>query len=104
MARSISPVLRTLTGLTSIRVALAAFLHVVTGFLAFLVAVVLLSLATGIAFTIGTVALLAIAGRRLLGQALAQRMSGFERGARILQGATGLVVFIAAAYALWAYV
>ena len=66
-----------------------------------MVAVVLVSLGAGIAFTIGTVALLAIIGRRLLGHALAQRMSSFERGARILQGVAGTAIVITAAYALW---
>jgi nickel/cobalt exporter len=66
-----------------------------------MVAVVLVSLAAGIAFTIGTVALLAIIGRRLLGHAMARRMSSFERGARMLQGVAGTAIVIAAAYALW---
>jgi ABC-type nickel/cobalt efflux system permease component RcnA len=51
-----------------------------------MVAVVLVSLAAGIAFTIGTVALLAIIGRRLLGHAVAHRMSSFERGAELFRG------------------
>ena len=66
-----------------------------------MVAVVLVSLAAGIAFTIGTVALLAIIGRRLLGHDLARRMSSFERAARMLQGVAGTTIVFAAAYALW---
>ena len=65
-----------------------------------MVAVVLVSLAAGIALTIGTVALLAIIGRRLLGHVLADRISSFERGARILQGVAGAAIVIVAAYAL----
>ena len=69
-----------------------------------MVAVVLLSLAAGIAFTIGSVALLAITGRQLIGQVLAHRMAGFERGARVLQGIAGTIIVLAATYALWASV
>lgn len=65
-----------------------------------MVAVVLLALAAGIAFTIGTVALLAILGRRLLGQILVDRISSLERFARILQCAAGTVIVVVAAYAL----
>jgi nickel/cobalt transporter (NicO) family protein len=65
-----------------------------------MVAVVLIALAAGIAFTIGIVALLAIVGRRLLGRTLADRLPGFERRARALQGAAGLVIVILAAYAI----
>lgn len=65
-----------------------------------MVAVVLLALAAGIAFTIGTVALLAISGRRLLGQILADRISSLERFARILQGVAGTIIVVVAAFAL----
>jgi nickel/cobalt exporter len=63
--------------------------------------VVLIALATGIAFTIGTVALLAIVARRFLGHALAHRLTGFERGARILQGIAGAAIVVIAGYSLW---
>ena len=65
-----------------------------------MVAVVVLALAAGIAFTIGTVALLAIFGRRLLGQILVDRISSLERFAHILQGVAGMVIVVVAAYAL----
>jgi len=67
-----------------------------------MVAVVLVALAAGIAFTIGIVALLAILGRRLLGHAFAERLPRFERNARILQGVAGAVIVALAAYAIWA--
>jgi ABC-type nickel/cobalt efflux system permease component RcnA len=66
-----------------------------------MVIVVLIALATGIALTIGTVALLAIVARRSLGHAVAHRLSGFERVARILQGAAGAAIVVIAAYSLW---
>jgi nickel/cobalt exporter len=69
-----------------------------------MVAVVLVALAAGIAFTIGIVALLAIVGRRLVGQSFAGRLEGFERGARVLQCVAGLVIVILAAYAIFASV
>jgi nickel/cobalt exporter len=65
-----------------------------------MVAVVLLALAAGIAFTIGTVALLAIFGRRLLAQILVDRISSLERFAHILQGVAGMIIVVIAAYAL----
>jgi len=65
-----------------------------------MVAVVLIALASGIAFTIGIVALLAILGRRWLGYAFAERLPRFERNARILQGVAGLVIVALAAYAI----
>ncbi len=66
-----------------------------------MIAVVLLALAAGIAFTIGSVAVLAILGRRYLGAALIERMPKFERGARMLQGAAGAIIVVIAAYAIW---
>jgi ABC-type nickel/cobalt efflux system permease component RcnA len=66
-----------------------------------MVIVVLIALASGIAFTIGTVALLAIVTRRILGRALVRHLAGFERGARILQGTAGAMIIIIAGYALW---
>ena len=64
-------------------------------------AVVLFALAAGIAFTIGIVAVLAILGRRYLGEALIDRMPGLERGARTLQSAAGALIIVIAAYAIW---
>lgn len=68
---------------------------------ALMVAVVLVSLAGGIAFTIGTVALAAILGRRFVGQAFLQRMPEIERGARIFQGCAGVGIVAIAAYSIW---
>lgn len=65
-----------------------------------MIAVVLVALAAGIAFTIGMVGLAAIVARRTLGQALADRLPGFERGARLLQGAAGAIIVAVAAYAI----
>lgn len=67
-----------------------------------MVAVVMVALAAGIAFTIGVVAALAIAGRQLFGYALMHRMPALERGARALQGVAGAAIVVIAAYALWA--
>jgi ABC-type nickel/cobalt efflux system permease component RcnA len=67
-----------------------------------MVGVVLVALAAGIAFTIGIVAVLAIAGRRLFGHALMHRIPAFERGARALQGIAGAAIVLIASYALWA--
>jgi ABC-type nickel/cobalt efflux system permease component RcnA len=64
-------------------------------------AVVLFTLAAGIAFTIGLVAVLAILGRRLFGPALIDRMPGFERGARVLQSTAGALIIAIAVYAIW---
>lgn len=64
-------------------------------------AVVLFTLAAGIAFTIGLVAVLAILGRRCIGPALIDRMPGFERGARALQSTAGALIIVIAAYAIW---
>jgi ABC-type nickel/cobalt efflux system permease component RcnA len=66
-----------------------------------MVAVVLIALAAGIAFTIGAVALLAIILRRSVGRVLAHRLSGFERGARMLQGVAGVAIVVIAAAAVW---
>ncbi len=63
-----------------------------------MVGLVLVSLALGIALTIGIVALLAIVARRFLGAAVSTWLPGLERWARVLQGfAGGLIVIIAAA-------
>ena len=68
---------------------------------ALMVAVVLVSLAAGIAFTIGTVALLAIFARRFLGHALLHKIPGLERGARVVQGVAGAAIVAVAGYSIW---
>lgn len=65
-----------------------------------MIAVVLIALATGIAFTIGVVALVAIVLRRALGQTLADRIRGFERAARYFQAGAGAVIMVLAGYAI----
>lgn len=59
-----------------------------------MVLVVLVALALGVALTIGLVALAAIAGRRLLGAALADRLPALERWSRMLQAAAGCAIVI----------
>ncbi|MBX9925193.1 MAG: hypothetical protein K2Y05_02440 [Hyphomicrobiaceae bacterium] len=66
-----------------------------------MVAVTLVSLALGIAFTIGAVALLAILGRHTLGALLAGWLPQLESSARILQGIAGAMIVLLGAYALW---
>lgn len=66
-----------------------------------MVAVVLVSLAGGIAFTIGAVALAAILARRFLGQVPLQRISSLERGARVIQGIAGAAIMVVAGYSIW---
>lgn len=67
---------------------------------ALMVGLVLLSLAIGISFTIGLVAVLAIAARRSIGVLLSQRLSDMERWARILQGAAGALIVAIGVYTL----
>lgn len=57
-----------------------------------MVLVVLVSLAVGIALTIGLVALAAIVGRRMMGLALANYLPGLERWSRVVQGAAGALI------------
>lgn len=57
-----------------------------------MVLVVLLSLALGIALTIGLVALAAIVGRRTMGLALAGYLPGLDRWSRIIQGLAGALI------------
>ena len=59
---------------------------------AHMVGLVLLSLALGIATTIGLVAVLAIVMRASAGRALAHRLPQIDRGARILQGLATLAI------------
>ena len=66
-----------------------------------MVVVVLIALAAGIAFTIGTVALSSIVLRRLVGQTLAERVSGLEPVARYVQGAAGAIIVVIALYSIW---
>ena len=58
-----------------------------------MVALTIVSLALGIALTIGLVAVLAIVGRQLLGAALAAYLPELDRSTRILQALAGIVVF-----------
>ena len=66
-----------------------------------MVGLVLVSLALGIALTIGMVAMLAIVARRFLGAAVATWLPGLERWARGLQGVAGGLIVIIAAATLW---
>jgi ABC-type nickel/cobalt efflux system permease component RcnA len=65
-----------------------------------MIALVLLSLALGIAVTIGIVAALVILARDRLGAALARRLPELERGARILQGIAGAAVIAIGVFTL----
>lgn len=65
-----------------------------------MIAVVLIALAMGIASTIGIVALLAIVLRHTVGQALAERLRGFERAARYFQVGAGVLIMVLAGYAI----
>jgi nickel/cobalt exporter len=66
-----------------------------------MVAVVLVSLACGIALTIGTVALSAIAARRIFDEAFLGNMLRLERPARYVQGVAATAVICVAAYSMW---
>lgn len=59
-----------------------------------MVLVVLVSLALGIALTIGVVALAAIASRRIVGLALTGYLPEFERWSRVAQAAAGALIVI----------
>jgi nickel/cobalt transporter (NicO) family protein len=63
-----------------------------------MVALVLLSLAVGIATTIGAVALLAILLRSSIGAAVMHRLPAIERNARVLEGVAGATILT---IALW---
>jgi ABC-type nickel/cobalt efflux system permease component RcnA len=65
-----------------------------------MVALVLLSLALGVSFTIGTVAVLAILVRGRAGAALAGRLPRLERGARIVQGLAALAIIAFGTFAI----
>jgi nickel/cobalt transporter (NicO) family protein len=67
---------------------------------AFMVGIVLISLALGISLTIGIVALLAILARCALGAAFAARLPGLERGARVIQGLAGALIVAIGLYTL----
>ena len=69
-----------------------------------MVAVVLVSLASGIALTIGSVALIAIVARRLVGPPILQRVSNLEHGARLMQAAAGALIVAIAGYSIWSSV
>jgi nickel/cobalt exporter len=66
------------------------------------IGVALLSLALGIGFTIGMVALLAIVARRIVGLSLGRWLHGFERGARFMQVGAGLLIIAIGAWMLLA--
>lgn len=66
------------------------------------IALALISLALGIALTIGGVAMLAIALRQLFGRALAAWMTKINRGARILQGVAGVFIASLGLWMIWA--
>lgn len=66
-----------------------------------MVAIVLVALAAGIAFTIGSVALAAIVARRAFGAALARRVAGLDRSARLVQAVAGVAIVTVSAYAIW---
>jgi cytochrome c biogenesis protein CcdA len=65
-----------------------------------MVGLVLMSLALGISFTVGLVAVLAIAARRGLGAVFSQRLSDMERWARIVQGTAGALIVAIGVYTL----
>jgi hypothetical protein len=57
-----------------------------------MIGLVLISLALGIASTIGLVALLAILARRGMGVALAHHIPALDRGAKVVQALAGLLI------------
>ena len=67
---------------------------------AVMVAVTLISLASGIAITIGLVAVLAIVGRATIGAALVAYMPALDRSARWIQGLAGVAIVRIAAYTI----
>jgi ABC-type nickel/cobalt efflux system permease component RcnA len=66
-----------------------------------MIGLVLISLAIGVATTIGSVAVLAIAARSTMGAALAGRLPRLERGARYLQTVAALAIIAIGIYTLW---
>lgn len=67
---------------------------------ALMVGLVLISLAFGISFTIGMVAVFAITTRRGIGAVFAQRLSDMEKWGRIVQGAAGALIVAIGVYTL----
>jgi ABC-type nickel/cobalt efflux system permease component RcnA len=65
-----------------------------------MVALVLFSLALGIATTIGLVAIFAIMGRTIMGTALGNRVPQLDRGARVLQGMAAVAIIAIGVYTL----
>ncbi len=65
-----------------------------------MIGLVLVSLALGVAATIGLVAVLAIIGRHLLGAALAGRLPQMERASRLLQRIAGAAIIAIGVYAI----
>jgi ABC-type nickel/cobalt efflux system permease component RcnA len=66
------------------------------------IGLVLVSLALGIGFTIGMVALFVIIARRIAGLGFGRWLHGFERGARFVQVGAGLLVVAIGAWMLLA--
>jgi hypothetical protein len=67
----------------------------------FMVGLVLVSLALGIALTIGSVAVVAILARQRLGLALASYLPALDFWGRIAQGLAGGLIVAIGAYTLW---
>ena len=65
-----------------------------------MIGVVLASLALGISFTIGMVALLAILARWSMGAAIGPRLSAFDRGGRIVQGVCEILIIAIGVYTM----
>jgi hypothetical protein len=66
-----------------------------------MIGLVLISLALGVAITIGSVAVLAIVARSTIGAALADRLPRLERGARLLRAAAALAIIAIGIFTLW---
>jgi nickel/cobalt exporter len=67
---------------------------------AWMVGLVLVALALGIAFTIGIVALCAILARWSMGAAIGPRLSALDRGGRIVQGVCGILIIAIGIYTM----
>jgi hypothetical protein len=65
-----------------------------------MLALVLFSLALGIAATIGIVAVFAIIARAIMGVALAHRLPQLDRGARVQQGIAAVAIIAIGVYTL----
>lgn len=65
-----------------------------------MIGLVLLSLASGIAATIGIVAVVAITTRATLGASLVDHLPDLDRGARVLQGMAAVAIITIGIYTL----